>query len=211
MTQIADQLRDRRRADALPGGPRDRRIALLWRGLPVGVGMMLAVMIVTPMFPRGEVSFLLDRTKVAMTSERLAVNQATYRGADDQGRAFALSAGQAVQHSASVPLVAMRDLVATMQMKDGPTQLAAKTGEYEIDKERVTVSGPVQFSSQDGYRLTTSSVAVDLKARHALGTGVVNGMLKSGTFSADSMAVDLSERKVTLQGRAHLRMVQGAR
>ncbi len=211
MTAIADRLRDTRRADALPGGPRDRRIAFLWRALPIGVGMVLAVMVVTPMFPRGEVSFLLDRTKVAMTSERLAVQQATYRGTDDQGRAFALNAGQAVQHSANVPLVAMRDLVATMQMKDGPTQLAAKTGEYEIDKERVTVSGPVQFASQDGYRLTTSSVAVDLKARRATGTGGVNGSLKSGTFSADRMVVDLTDRRVTLQGRAHFRMVQSGR
>jgi lipopolysaccharide export system protein LptC len=209
MTIGADLLRDRRRADAVPGGARDRRIRVLFNALPVGVGMVLAVMIITPIFPRGEISFLLDRTKVAMTHERLLVNHANYRGEDDQGRAFSLSAGQAVQHSARVPVVQMQDLVARMQMADGPTDVTAKIGSYEMDKERVLVSGPVQFSSADGYRMTTSAVAVDLKSRRAFGAGGVSGSMQTGTFGADRMGVDLNARTVTLEGRAHLRMTPG--
>jgi len=78
-----------------------------------------------------------------------------------------------------------------------------------MDREEVDVAGPVQFVSADGYRLQTSSVVVDLKRRKALGSGGVSGSLKTGTFGAQQMAVDLGERKVTLMGRAHLRMTQG--
>jgi len=209
MTAGADLLRDRRRADAFPGGPRDRRIRFLYNALPVGVGMVLAVMIITPMFPRGEVSFLLDRNKVAMTHERLAVSSANYRGQDDKGRAFSVSAGRAVQHSASVPIVQMSELSAQLEMASGPTRVTARQGSYEMDKERVLMSGPVDFRSNDGYQMTTSGVAVDLKERRAFGAGGVSGTMQTGTFSASTMAVDMAARTVTLEGRARLRMVPG--
>jgi lipopolysaccharide export system protein LptC len=51
-----------------------------------------------------------------------AVTSATYRGADDKGRRFELNAGQAVQHSAQVPIVEMRDLNASLAMDDGPAR-----------------------------------------------------------------------------------------
>lgn len=211
MTSTADLLRDRRHAEALPGSRRDRRIRFLWGALPVAVGMVLAVMAITPMFPRGEVSFLLDRNKVAITRERVQVDHASYRGTDDEGRAFTVNAGQAVQHSARVPVVAMHNLVADLQLKDGPAQVVAPEGQYDLRQDQMTVSGPVHFSAQDGYSLTTSSVAVDMKTRKAVGTGGVNGTLRAGTFSAERIAVDIAEHTVTLQGRARLTMRQEKR
>ena len=80
MTAQADLIRDRRRAYAAPGGFHDRMVRVLARGLPAVVGVIVAVMMITPLFPRNEVSFLLDRNKVAITSDRLKVSDATYRG-----------------------------------------------------------------------------------------------------------------------------------
>ena len=65
MSQQADQIRDRRRAFALPGSPLDKAIKLLAVGLPALVGAVAAAMLIAPLSPRGEVSFLLDRNKVA--------------------------------------------------------------------------------------------------------------------------------------------------
>jgi lipopolysaccharide export system protein LptC len=209
MSGSAETLRHRRRADAAPGGPHDRKVRFLFSALPIGVGMIGAVMIITPMFPRGEVSFLLDRNKVAMAKERLAVSQAHYRGQDSQGRAFSLTAGQAVQHSASVPVVVMQDLVAQMQMQDGPSAVSATSGRYDINRERMDLSGPVQFKGADGYSMVTSSVALDLKSRRAFGTGGVSGTVPAGTFSADRISADLPERRVVLEGHARLRMAGG--
>lgn len=206
MTIGADLLRNRRRAKAAPGGAHDRMIRFLFSALPIGVGMITAVMVVSPIFPHGEVSFLLDRNKVAIAKERLAVTAASYRGTDDKGRAFELNAGQAVQHSAQVPIVEMRQLNASLSMADGPAIVEAPSARYDLNREVMQVAGPVRLSEGDGYRMQTSDVAINLKNRRATATGGVTGTVPAGTFSAERMSADISERKIVLEGRARLRM-----
>jgi lipopolysaccharide export system protein LptC len=210
MTVRADQLRDRRRILAAPGGSHDRLIARLSMVLPALVGILVAVMLVTPLWPRGEVSFLLDRNKVAVTQERLRVDNAMYRGDDNEGRPFSVIAQGAVQHSAAVPVVAMDHLAAHIQLKDGPADVTAPTGDYNLTDQRLDVRGPVRIRSANGSDMTTSGIAIDLRHHRAVGSGGVTGSLNSGTFSADSMSADLQERVIRLDGRAHLRMVPGS-
>ena len=143
MTAQADLIRDRRRAYAAPGGFHDLLVQRLSRGLPAMVGVIVAIMMITPLFPRNEVSFLLDRSKVAITTDRLKVSNATYRGQDNRGRMFTVTAGQAVQHSARVPSVGMRDFVAELQLSDGIARVFAPTGDYHIDQDRMVAAGPV--------------------------------------------------------------------
>ena len=209
MSGAANRMRDRRRANAAPGGAHDRLIKILYSALPMSVGVIAAVMIVTPLFPRSEVSFLLDRTKVAVTQDRLAVNHATYRGIDDKGRPFALTAGSAVQHSAQVQVVELRALSAKLQLESGPAEVTANQGSYDIARDRMAVSGPVNIQTADGYHMQTSGVAVDLRNHRIFGEGGVSGQMPTGHFSADRIAVDMAERRVTLDGRAHLRMTPG--
>ena len=204
----ATLLQDRQRA-AAPGGQHDRMIRLLYAALPAGVGAILAAMVITPLFPRSEMSFLLDRNKVAITEDRLKVESAMYRGDDDRGRPFTLTAGSATQHSAQQPLVQMRDMVARLQLTDGPGEVTAGQGTYDLKLDSVYLAGPVQFQTGKGYKMVTSAVTVDLKRRRAFGMGGVTGQTSAGSFSADRIASDLSERTITLDGRARLRMTQG--
>ncbi|MEO5586359.1 MAG: LPS export ABC transporter periplasmic protein LptC [Novosphingobium sp.] len=209
MTARADLVRTKRRAFAAPGSSHDRLIRMLVRVLPAGVGAVAAVMILAPFTPRGEISFLLDRNRVAVTSERLRVDQAMYRGADNQGRPFSLTAGSAVQRSASVPTVELNDLVARIMLADGPAEISARSGNYNITDERVGVAGPLNFLAADGYRMSASNVSIDLKTRRVVGTGGVTGTIPAGTFSAERIVADLAGRTVALDGRARLRMEPG--
>lgn len=209
MTQAADQIRDKRRLWAAPNGAHDRMVRVLARWLPGAVGVVAAAMIVGPLFPRGEISFLLDRTKVAVTAERVRVANAMYRGVDNQNRPFTVTAGSATQISLRDPLVRMEDLAARIRLADGPAELTARGGTYDYDAEQVRVTGPVRFTAADGYRMTTSNVAIDLKARRVVGAGGVSGTIPAGTFSADRIIADLGERTVTLDGNARLRMAPG--
>ncbi len=209
MTAQADQIRNRRRAFAAPGSPLDRIVRWLAIGLPALVGVVVALMVVTPLGPRGEVSFLLNRNKVATAPNRLFVNNAVYRGEDQKGRPFSLTAGEAVQHSAREPVVEMRNLMARMQLEQGPAQLAAQAGSYNYDTQKVSVPGEVSFVAADGYRMTTSGVSIDLDDKTMTGSGGVSGAVPAGTFSADSIHADLANRTVSLQGHARLRMVPG--
>lgn len=209
MTTRADQLRDRRRDYARPGSSHDRLVHFLNAALPMGVGAVFAVMLISPLFPSSEVSFLLDRNKVAITSERLRVSNAMYRGQDSTGRDFELTAANAVQQSARVPEVRMDDLVGRLQMADGPATVNAKQGRYRLDSDRVLVDGKVDFRAADGYTMTTRNVAIDLKTQRASGAGGVDGVVPSGTFSAERLSADLAAHTVALEGHARLRMVPG--
>jgi len=209
MSRQADQIRDRRRAFALPGGSLDKAVKLLAVLFPALIGAIAATMLIAPLSPRGEVSFLLDRNKVDTAADRLRVDEAMYRGRDDKGRPFSLTAGEAVQRSADVPVVQLADLTARMQLTGGPAVLLAPAGRYDIDDQLVAVDGVVRFAAADGYRMSVRNVSIDLPARTVLGAGGVEGAIPAGTFSANSIRADLDARVLTLAGNARLRMVPG--
>lgn len=209
MTAKADRIRNRRRAFAAPGSSLDRTVRWLAIGLPALVGVIAALMVITPLGPRGEVSFLLDRNKVATAPNRLVLNNAVYRGEDQKGRPFSLSAGAAVQHSVSQPVVQMRNLVGRLLLDEGPAQITAELGSYNYNTQQVVADSEVKVVAADGYRMNTRGVAVDLDKKTMVGNGGVQGATPAGTFSADTMQADLNGRTVALQGHAHLRMVPG--
>lgn len=209
MISQASQVRDRRRHFAAPGGSHDRMVGFLGKALPAGIGLMAAVMIIVPLSPRGEISFLLDRNKVAVTNERVQVADAAYRGVDGKDRPFVVTAGSAVQQSAAVPVVRLNDLTADLTMTDGPAQIKAPSGQYDYHTEKIAVDGPVYFNAADGYQMTTRNVAIDVKAQNAVGAGGVSGSVPTGTFRADRIVANLEDRTVKLEGNARLRMTPG--
>ncbi|MCJ2184294.1 LPS export ABC transporter periplasmic protein LptC [Novosphingobium sp. 1949] len=211
MSEEATQIRNRRKHLAAPGGSHDRLVSFLAKALPAAIGVVAAVMILVPLSPRGEVSFLLDRNKVAVTKDRIAVDNAAYRGKDRNGRDFTVTAGTAVQKSAETPVVEMFDLAARIALNDGPGTIKAPRGKYNYDNDTLDVDGPVDFAASDGYRMTANNVAVDIATKSAQGSGGVEGQVPSGTFKADTMHADLEGRTVTLEGNAKLRMTPGSK
>jgi lipopolysaccharide export system protein LptC len=209
MSIQADQIRDRRRAFAAPGGTFDRVVRWLAIGLPALVGAIAATMLIAPLSPRGEVSFILDRNKADIADDRLRVDNAMYRGQDNDGRPFSLSAGEAVQRSGSVPVVRMDDLTARLLLNEGPAVLSAPAGRYDIENQLVTIDGIVRFVASDGYRMMARNVSIDLPNKALLGNGRVEGSIPAGTFQANGLRADLEARTVTLTGDARLRMVPG--
>jgi len=208
-TQEAQQLRSRRQQFAAPGGSHDKLVRFLARFLPMGVGVVAALMIITPLSPRGEISFLLDRNDVAVIQERLRVDNALYRGQDAKGRPFSLTAGEAVQKSSVEGIVRLDDLVARLLMREGPARVEAPGGQYDIREDVVDVNGTMTMAAADGYRMRASGVSLDLKDKTLEGSGGVEGAVPAGTFSADRLDADLDQRTVTLTGNARLRMEPG--
>lgn len=209
MTVQADMMRNRRRGFAAPGGFHDKVVRLLARALPAAVGALLAIMILSPLSPRGEISFLLDRRKVAILEDRLRVSSAMYRGEDDEGRNFSVTAGSAVQRTKDRQMIELDQLTARIMLAEGPAQLTAGKGAYDFGREIVDIVGPISFQTSDGYRMTASNVDVDLGKKRLHSTGPVEGRIPAGTFSADRFSADLAARTVTLDGNARLRMVPG--
>lgn len=209
MSQAARIERTARQRWAAPGSSHDRLIALLQFALPTGIGVLAAFLVMAPLFMGGDVSFVLDKNKVAVAQERMKIEAARYRGQDAKGQAFSLDAGSAIQHSSAVPVVELSRLQAQLQMRDGPAQLTAPSGRYDMRSEQVKVDGPIAFTAADGYRLDTSDATVDMKTRTLQSGGAVTGTTPMGTFSANQLSADLEGRTVKLQGNARLRIVPG--
>ena len=209
-TSEARAKRRGRQRQAAPGGFHDRLIKILAVVLPMATGIIVAFLVITPFSPRDEVSFLLDRDKVEQIDERLRIDNATYRGSDKRGRPFSLTAQEAVQRSSVEGIVRLDEVIARILLQDGPAQLRAEGGAYAIENELLDVNGPIMLSATDGYTLVARGVSVDLREQLLVGESGVSGAVPAGTFSADSLKVDLEERTITLDGNARLRMVPGA-
>ncbi|RYD65267.1 MAG: LPS export ABC transporter periplasmic protein LptC [Sphingomonadales bacterium] len=206
MSEIALQVRSAKRAWAHPGSSHDRLIRGALIVLPAGIGILSAFLVLAPLFMDGNMSFVLDKNRVAMANERLRIDAAEYRGQDAKGQPFRLHAGEAVQKSSAEPIVQLRDLSAEIRLPEGPASLKANNGQYNLDTERVAVSGPIKFQTSDGYMLDTHDATVDLKTRRMQSGGAVSGTTPMGVFSGNRLTADLEKRTVSLSGNARLRI-----
>ncbi len=208
MSDTADKIRSIRQQFAAPGSGHDRRIFWLRIILPAFVGALAAFLALAPFTVQGELSFVLDKNSVDIARERMRVTDALYRGEDSRNRPFSLKAGSAVQKTSSDPIVDMKELSARILLSDGPAQIRANEGRYDLDRELVDVDGPIQVESSGGYRLSTSDVRVSLKNQKLRSKQRVEGRTNIGTFRADRLEADLAARTVTLNGNARLRIQQ---
>ena len=211
MSELAVRVRSARQHWAAPGSSHDRLVAGARAVLPMAIGVLAAFLMMAPLTMGGDVSFVLDKTKVDVAKERMRLQAATYRGQDAKGQTFALNAGSAVQQSSAEPIVQLSTLAARLQLIDGPARLVAERGRYDMDSEQVRIDGPIKFRGPNHYALDTRDATVDLKTRRLTGTGRVTGTTGQGVFSGERLSADLESRTVRLSGNARLRVVPGRR
>ena len=209
MSEAADRDQQRKRGWASPGGSHDRVIRILKLALPALIGVVLAFLAFSPLEDKQEVSFLLDKNKVDTAEERLKVTSAQYRGQDNDGRPFLLSARSALQPTSSTQVVDINDMSAQIQLDSGPARLRADRARYNMENDQVNVVGPLLLLASDGYRMQTHDVNIDMRARTLQSRGAVQGQMPLGRFSADQLQANMGNRTVVLNGRARLHIVQG--
>ncbi len=210
MSELADKERTLRQRFAAPGGRHDRLIRLLRVALPSIIGVLVALLVVSPFSNTQEMSFVLAKDEVNQAHERMRLTNAMYRGEDSRGRPFTLRGGSAVQKSSSEPVIRLSDLSGQILMKSGPAQLVAGQGYYNLETKKVRVEGPLSYTGGDGFSLTANNVEFAMKTRQIESFGPVNGAMKVGTFRAAKLRADVDARIVRLEGGAHLRIDQNA-
>jgi lipopolysaccharide export system protein LptC len=195
---------------AEPGSGHDRLVRWAKILLPSSAGILLAILAVAPLEKKGDVSFILDKKKVKTAPERMRVEAPRYTGTDDKGQQFVMIANRAVQRSSDTPVVDITGMFAKLNQPQGPMVIIANHGRYNIDTQKVAIDGPVKVMGQDGFRLSTSNVLVDLKQRELASQGPAQGAMRLGQFQAGHIAADLGDKVVILDGGARLKITQGA-
>ena len=210
MADPADQEPTNKPRWAEPGSGHDRLVRLAKIALPSAVGILIAVLALTPLQKKGDVSFILDKKKVQSAPEAMRVEAAHYSGTDEKGQQFVMTANRAIQPSADTPIVDIRGMFAKLDQTKGPMLIAADKGRYNLDTQRVAIDGPVKVTGSDGFRLNTSNVVVDLCTQQLASQGPAEGGTSLGAFRADHISADLTNHRVVLEGGARLKIVQGA-
>jgi lipopolysaccharide export system protein LptC len=210
MSEAALRERQDRQHWAVPGSRHDRLVRLAKIALPSSVGVLIAFLALAPLDRSGDISFILDKKKVENAPERMRLESARYVGEDNKGQKFLIRAERAVQPSSDVPIVDIWGMLARLGLSQGPVLIGANKGRYNIEAHTVAIDGPVRVTGPDDYRLQTRDLNVNLKNRIAVSDGPIEGSMRLGQFRADRLRADLGERRVVLEGRARLKIVQGA-
>jgi lipopolysaccharide export system protein LptC len=210
MSEAALNRRGVKQRWAVPGSAHDRLVRWSKVVLPSAVGVLIAVLAVAPLDREGDVSFILDKKKVENAPERMRVEAARYTGTDDKGQRFEIVANSAIQRSSDEPIVDISGMFAQLRLGQGPVRIGANQGRYNLDTQEIAIEGPIRVLGPDGYRLATRDVNIDLKRRQVVSEGPVSGSMRLGTFQAQRLRADLGTRTVVLDGRARLKIVQGA-
>jgi lipopolysaccharide export system protein LptC len=206
LSETARRARTQRQIWAAPGSRHDALIRVLQIALPMGIGILAAFLVMAPLFMGGDVSFVLDKNKVDVAAERMRIQAARYRGADDKGRAFELDAGSAVQKSSAERVVRLNQLAAGLELDDGPATIRAREGRYDMESDRLAIDGGIAVRAAGGYALDTRDAVVDLRARKLRSGGAVTGSTQQGRFSGNRLEADLEQRTVRIVGNARLRI-----
>ncbi len=201
---------DARARAALPGGAWDRFVAVIKIALPAAAALLLVAILVWPLTSAREFSFLLAKDKVMMSKERLRTDTAVYRGRTAAGEPFTIHAAGAVQRSSAVPVIELNALTAQVQMTDGPAEVTAPGGRYEIDHDLLVVAGPVRMRGANGYSLDGDEVRVSLLDHSVATDRPVSGTLPLGTFRANTLRADIDGKRVMLGGGTHLHIIPGS-
>ena len=219
----------------LPGSLHDYIIRFLRIIFPMIIVAMIIFLIISPLLNKDEFSFVLNKDQVDISTERLRVTDALYRGEDSEGRPFSIKAGSAVQKSSDTPVLDMEDFIGRIILNSGPAILSGQRGSYNLENEVMRVNGPLNYESQAGNEFTASNVEINMRdqsfksfdrasgktkfgtfnANRLNGTlggrnisliGNVSGTTKFGTYSADRMTGNLTDRTIILEGNAKLRL-----
>jgi lipopolysaccharide export system protein LptC len=190
------------------GGWYDKLISALKIALPLAAVGLLVATVGWPLLNTREFSFLISKQTAGFSGERLRMEGPVYRGLDDNNRPFEIRADRAIQQTSATPIVELQGISAQLVMNAGPAKVTAKSGQYDLKTERLTLVGPINLTTADGYRYQMSEANVDLKTRQVTGGQGASGNGPLGAFEAGALKVDIDQRHLTLSDGVSFTIVQ---
>lgn len=183
------------------------RVAKL--GLPMLAMMLLAAVALWP-----EISRMADRGRLALRqglgveAESGRMTHARYRGVDERGRPYTLTASWATQASQS--RVDLGDPIGDMVLQGGSwMQVKAKRGVFLQHSELLDLSGDVVLYRDDGTIMRTQTATLDVKQGVATSDDQVHVEGPFGVLDAQGFTLTDKGGTIQFQGPARLIMNGG--
>jgi len=174
--------------------------------LPAAAIALAGVMLFWPLLSSEERSFVLNEETMRRGGETIRIVAPSYRGTDDRGRLFTVSAERAVQESPDDASVTLEGIEAFMELGGGRSaSVEAEGGVYDTDAETVRVPGEMTLTTSDGYRLEGRNARVDLADKMVISEEPVTGRGPLGEIRADRFTLDIDGRKAVFEGNLRMR------
>jgi lipopolysaccharide export system protein LptC len=186
-----------------------RRIAVMIGKflLPAAALGLLGTIAIWPELDRATEQARIAFRRLAGSVEGATMTDARYRGADERGRPYTVTAEKARQSGANrVDLTAPKGDIRTEN--GGWLFVQSRQGVFMQQSNQLDLSGDVLLYRDDGMSLRTDSVAVDLKAGAAASAEPVQVEGPLGTLAAQGFAI--FEKGDVIQFTGPLRMVVNA-
>jgi lipopolysaccharide export system protein LptC len=188
------------------GGWRDRLGGKLVWALPIASLLLLGLMLIWPFMSGRQASFILSKQGIEANNDVLRMERPQYRGRDNKGRPFVISAARAMQKDNKNPLVELLGLDATITVTQGQAQVRAERGIFDMKREQLRIAGKISVERADGYTFNTRDALLDLPSRVATGSAGVTGQTPVGSFYAKSFRVNVETGLVTFDGGVKMRI-----
>ena len=159
---------------------------LLKRVLPGIALLLLVALAVAPSWQSGSdkdrVTYHLSK---AQNNETSSMEGATYRGRDQHGQPYVVTAASVVQHSGgAAQLISPQG---SITLKSGAwLMLKSATGEYQSKTDQLDLNGDVTLYRNDGTIMTTSRASINLHTSSATGTAPVQVSGPFGVLDAQN-------------------------
>lgn len=194
----------RRETGAVGASGFDRFVAIMREALPTAAVALLLAIIAYPLINPKELSFLLSKDQAPSSPDRMLMESPRYRGFDREGRPFELRAARARQRTSASPDVELTSVAARMTLKDGPAEVRADAGVYNLESKELRADGRVAFDAPNGYKVEARDAVAQVDDQQVAGHNGIQGSGPLGRFSAQQFALDLPAEKLVLTGRARL-------
>ncbi len=180
-------------------------LAVVRRALPVAACLLLAAIVLWPELNRTEERVRVQINLAAQVSpESMRVAQPRYRGLDEQGRPYNVTADAATQAGASQNILDLANPRADQFLgEDSWVMLESRTGRFDRANNRLDLAGDVTLWHDNGTRMRTAQALVRMNAGYAEGNAPVAAQGPFGTLTSEGFRIIDRGQVVIFTGHAH--------
>lgn len=174
---------------------RSRLVTILKVGLPLVALAMLSALFFIQSDDRLEGGALVfTKGDMDALGSGLRVTNPTLTGTSQRNDRFRFTADLVVPDAAPPTRADMTRIAGEIELSDGPTvTLGAPAAALDIKQQHISLTGPVQIDTSDGYEMRTAAMTVDLnrgilEAKDSVESEGPLGRITSGSLRIESGA-----------------------
>jgi lipopolysaccharide export system protein LptC len=186
-------------------------LALARRALPLAACLLLAAIVLWPEINRTEDRVRVQINLAAQVSpEAMRISEPRFRGLDEQGRPYNVTAATATQAGESTDVVDLEQPKADLLLGNGAwVMLESRTGRFDRGAHRLDLAGDVTLWHDNGTTMQTERATILTQEGSASGDAPVAAQGGFGTLTSEGFRLTDRGQVVIFTGRAHA-VLEGA-